>query len=388
MYIYLPYKSDPMKNSTPSRRQFIKQSTMAAGTLMAMPLVSDAGIFNTSFDDTIRVALIGCGGRGTGAAMQAMLSKQNVKLVAMADAFRDRLDECYNALTADDISDWSGSTGNIKDKITVTEEHKFVGFDAYQKAMALADVVILTTPPGFRPVHFEAAVNLGKHIFMEKPVATDPAGIKKVLEVAEKAKQKKLNVVVGLQRPNQRNNDAPESDSEPLTLTRQQFQEMVKAEASKLAPTLKEQNAEIERRQGVVQSLAKTWGQERFDELSSDLDDAFGGLSDSSGRPKPAIEAVFEADEPAKVIEYLADPDNADEAERIARMSAIQAGKAIARLEDKLKADAAKAKPQPSKQPPPLESVRSQGGVPSAPDPSDTKAWIRYHNEQERKGLA
>ena len=200
MYIYLPYKSDPMKNSTPSRRQFIKQSTMAAGTLMAMPLVSDAGIFNTSFDDTIRVALIGCGGRGTGAAMQAMLSKQNVKLVAMADAFRDRLDECYNALTADDISDWSGSTGNIKDKITVTEEHKFVGFDAYQKAMALADVVILTTPPGFRPVHFEAAVNLGKHIFMEKPVATDPAGIKKVLEVAEKAKQKKLNVVVGLQR--------------------------------------------------------------------------------------------------------------------------------------------------------------------------------------------
>lgn len=200
MYIYLPYKSDPMKNSTPSRRQFIKQSTMAAGTLMAMPLVSDAGIFNTSFDDTIRVALIGCGGRGTGAAMQAMLSKQNVKLVAMADAFRDRLDECYNALTADDISDWSGSTGNIKDKITVTEEHKFVGFDAYQKAMALADVVILTTPPGFRPIHFEAAVNLGKHIFMEKPVATDPAGIKKVLEVAEKAKQKKLNVVVGLQR--------------------------------------------------------------------------------------------------------------------------------------------------------------------------------------------
>lgn len=190
------------------------------------------------------------------------------------------------------------------------------------------------------------------------------------------------------QRPNQRNNDTPESDSEPLTLTRQQLQEMVKAEASKLAPTLKEQNAEIERRQGVVQSLAKTWGQERFDELSSDLDDAFGGLSDSSGRPKPAIEAVFEADEPAKVIEYLADPDNADEAERIARMSAIQAGKAIARLEDKLKADATKAKPQPSKQPAPLESLRGQGGSVKGPDPSDTKAWIAWRNEQERKGIA
>ena len=190
------------------------------------------------------------------------------------------------------------------------------------------------------------------------------------------------------QRTNRGNNDASGSDSEPLTLTREQLQEFVKAEAEKLAPTLKEQNAEVERRQGVVQSLAKTWGQERFNELSSDLDDAFGGLADSSGQPKPAMEAVFESDEPAKVIEYLADPENAEEADRIARMSAIQAGKAIARLEDKLKADAAKAKPQPSKQPPPLESVRGQGGVPSAPDPSDTKAWIRYRNEQERKGLA
>ncbi len=190
------------------------------------------------------------------------------------------------------------------------------------------------------------------------------------------------------QRTNRGNNDASGSDSEPLTLTREQLQEMVKAEAAKLAPTLKEQNAEVERRQGVVQSLAKTWGQERFNELSSDLDDAFGGLTDSSGRPKPAMEAVFESDEPAKVIEYLADPENAEEADRIARMSAIQAGKAIARLEDKLKADAAKAKPQPSRQPPPLESVRGQGGAPGAPDPSDTKAWIRYRNEQERKGLA
>lgn len=189
------------------------------------------------------------------------------------------------------------------------------------------------------------------------------------------------------QRPNQRNNDTPESDSEPLTLTRQQLQEMVKAEASKLAPTLNEQNAEIERRQGVVQSLAKTWGQERFDELSSDLDDAFGGLLDSSGRPKPAIEAVFDADRPADLIEYLADPDHSDEAEAIARMNPVQAGKAIARLEDKIQAARAKGKPQPSKQPAPLESVRGQGGSVKGPDPSDTKAWIAWRNEQERKGL-
>ncbi len=189
-----------MKPSTPSRRDFIRQSTLAAGSLMTLPLVSKAEFFNTSADDTIKIALIGCGGRGTGAAMQAMLSKQNVKLVAMADVFRDRLDECYKSLTADDISDWSGGAGNIKDRVIVKEENKFVGFDAYKKAMLMADVVILTTPPGFRPLHFEEATKLGKHVFMEKPLATDPAGIKRILDAAEVAKQKKLNVVVGLQR--------------------------------------------------------------------------------------------------------------------------------------------------------------------------------------------
>ncbi len=190
-----------MENNLKSRREFMKQSTLLAGGLAAMPLASKAGsFFNSSPDDTIKVALIGCGGRGTGAAMQAMLSKQNVKLVAMADVFRDRLDDCYNSLMVDDLTEITGTPGNIKDKIAVTGETKFVGFDAYLKAIPLADVVILTTPPGFRPLHFEEAVKQNKHIFMEKPVATDPAGIKKVLEVAAIAKQKKLNVVVGLQR--------------------------------------------------------------------------------------------------------------------------------------------------------------------------------------------
>jgi predicted dehydrogenase len=182
-----------------SRRDFLKNSALATGGLLTIPLASNAGYF-TSVDDTIKVALIGCGGRGTGAAMQALLTKQNVKLVAMADAFRDRLDECYNALMSDDLSDWSGVTGNIKDRILVKDETKFVGFDAYQKAIPLADVIILATPPGFRPIHFEEAIKQGKHVFMEKPVATDPAGVKKVLDVAALAKQKKLNVVVGLQR--------------------------------------------------------------------------------------------------------------------------------------------------------------------------------------------
>lgn len=187
------------ENVNPTRRTFLKNSALATGGLMAMPLMSNAGYF-TSVDDTIKVAVIGCGGRGTGAAMQALLTKQNVKLVAMADAFRDRLDECYEALMQDDLSDWSGVAGNVKNKIAVTEDTKFVGFDAYKKAIPLADVVILTTPPGFRPIHFEEAVRLGKHVFMEKPVATDPVGVKKVLDAAAIAKQKKLNVVVGLQR--------------------------------------------------------------------------------------------------------------------------------------------------------------------------------------------
>ncbi|MCU0398101.1 MAG: Gfo/Idh/MocA family oxidoreductase [Cyclobacteriaceae bacterium] len=187
--------------ATTSRREFVKQSTLLAGGLMTAPaLAGSTSFFNTSADDAIKVAVVGCGGRGTGAAMQALLTKQNVQLVAMADAFRDRLDECYNALMSDDISDWSGATGNVKDRVKVTEETKFVGFDAYKKAIPLADVVILATPPGFRPIHFEEAIRLNKHVFMEKPVATDPAGVKQVLTAAEQAKQKKLNVVVGLQR--------------------------------------------------------------------------------------------------------------------------------------------------------------------------------------------
>lgn len=177
-----------------SRRDFVKQSTALAGGLLVLPKLAGANFFSGA-DDVIKIALIGCGGRGTGAATQALSTTQNVKLVAMADAFRDRLDDCYKTLTSDDAD-----APKVKARVDVPEEHKFTGFDAYKKAIALADVVILTTPPGFRPIHFEEAVNQNKQIFMEKPVATDPAGIKRVLDAAALAKQKKLNVVVGLQR--------------------------------------------------------------------------------------------------------------------------------------------------------------------------------------------
>jgi predicted dehydrogenase len=118
----------------------------------------------------------------------------------MCDAFRDNLDNCYKTITADDMSETTGKPGNFKSRIDVPEERKFTGFEGYKKAIALADVVILATPPGFRPIHFEEAIAQNKHVFMEKPVATDPAGIQRVLATAAIAKQKKLNVVVGLQR--------------------------------------------------------------------------------------------------------------------------------------------------------------------------------------------
>ena len=182
-----------MKNQQQSRRDFVKSGSLLAGGLLAMPLASRAGGLFPGNDDTIKVALVGCGGRGTGAAVQALSTKQNVKLVAMADAFQDRLDDSVKSITR-------ALQRNKNEGRLDVGTNKFVGFDAYKKAIPLADVVILATPPGFRPIHFEEAVNQNKQIFMEKPVATDPVGIRRVLAAAEKAKQKKLNVVVGLQR--------------------------------------------------------------------------------------------------------------------------------------------------------------------------------------------
>lgn len=173
------------------RRDFVKQTSMLAGGLLALPILSKANYFSGS-SDVIKIALVGCGGRGTGAATQALSTKENVQLVAMADAFPDRLNDSYNNIKE--------ALGDKASRVNVPEKNKFIGFDGYKQAIALADVVILTTPPGFRPIHFEEAIRQGKHVFMEKPVATDPAGIKRVLEAAAIAKQKKLNVVVGLQR--------------------------------------------------------------------------------------------------------------------------------------------------------------------------------------------
>jgi len=173
-----------------SRRSFIKKTSTIASGLIAVPL-SIEGMANVYGNKKLKLSVIGCGGRGSGAVVQALTADENVELVAMADAFRDRIDMSLKGIQ----EHFDGSK-----KISVKEKNKFVGFDAYEKAIDLADVVILTTPPGFRPYHFEYAINANKHVFMEKPLATDPVGVRKVLEMAKIAKQKKLNVVVGLQR--------------------------------------------------------------------------------------------------------------------------------------------------------------------------------------------
>jgi predicted dehydrogenase len=192
-------KNDASKLTNPNRREFLRQGSMLAGGLIAAPLISNANYFSGA-DDVIKIVLVGCGGRGTGAASQALLSKQNVRIVAMADAFRDNLDACYKSLTSDEMAESIGGRAILNTRVDIPEERKFTGFDGYLKAIALADVVVLATPPGFRPIHFAEAIKQNKHVFMEKPVATDPAGIQSVLATAAIAKQKKLNVVVGLQR--------------------------------------------------------------------------------------------------------------------------------------------------------------------------------------------
>jgi len=181
---------DTLKNYETSRRSFVQKTALATSGLLTVPLSVEA-MANVYGAKKLKLALIGCGGRGSGAAVQALTADENVELVAMADAFADRIEKSLNGIK----EHFDG-----KKKIDVKEKNRFVGFDAYKKAIDLADVVILTTPPGFRPYHFEYAIANDKHVFMEKPVATDPVGIRKVLATAKIAKAKKLNVVVGLQR--------------------------------------------------------------------------------------------------------------------------------------------------------------------------------------------
>ncbi len=171
----------------PSRREFLKTSSRAAvaGALVAPFVLTSRS--RAEEGPVLRVGLIGCGGRGTGAASQALLAHPGNRLVAVADAFEDRLQQSLQTLRT-----------NHPSQVSVEPDHCFVGLDAYLKLMATdVDVVLLASPPGFRPSHLKAAVDAGKHVFAEKPMAVDAPGVRSVLESARAAKARGLALVAG-----------------------------------------------------------------------------------------------------------------------------------------------------------------------------------------------
>lgn len=178
---------------SPTRRDFLKTTTTAA---LASAMAPAAGAFagqRASGSDAIRIGVIGCGGRGTGAVEDAINSSPGVTLVAMGDVFPDRLASSRTRLIE-----------KFGKAIEVTPDRSFTGLDAYQKVIASdANYIILATPPGFRPAHLAAAVSAGKNIFTEKPVAVDGPGIRAVLEVYETARAKGLGIATGTQRRHQ-----------------------------------------------------------------------------------------------------------------------------------------------------------------------------------------
>jgi len=181
----------PRKKKTPtSRRDFIKKSSLLVAGGAVSGNLSVARGAHAFGDDTIKIGLIGCGGRGTGAASQAMNTAGPTRLVAMTDAFEDRLQASLRGLKS-----------QHGDKVDVPKEQQFTGFDGYKSVLECdIDLVIMATPPGFRPLHFEAAVAANKNIFMEKPVAADAPGVRRVLAANAIAREKNLAVAVGLQR--------------------------------------------------------------------------------------------------------------------------------------------------------------------------------------------
>lgn len=188
---------------TPSRRDFIKSSSaLVVGGAMLGTGLDIARAAHVGGSDEIKVALVGCGGRGNSAALQALETQGPVTLWAMADAFAQRLASGLEQIQRELAKGRSeGKPLFAESRVEVPPERQFVGLDAYQKAIdSGVDLVILATPPGFRPMQFEAAVKAGKHVFMEKPVAVDGPGIRRVLAANAEAKKKNLMVAVGLQR--------------------------------------------------------------------------------------------------------------------------------------------------------------------------------------------
>ena len=202
-------------STTLNRREFLKNSSLAAAGTAALSQFPFVMTGHAAPDEPIRIGLIGCGGRGTGAVADALgaatdvnypqagyhtenikanasTANKNVKVIALADVFPDRLNACREQLQ--------------KLNMSIPNEMCFTGFDAYKQLLAVAEVnyVILATPPHFRPMHLQAAIEAGKNAFVEKPVAVDGPGVRQVLKAGELAKQKNLGIVAGTQRRHMR----------------------------------------------------------------------------------------------------------------------------------------------------------------------------------------
>jgi len=184
-----------MESRSYSRRSFLRNSALASGG--AFTIVKAEQVRGVS-KAKLKAGLVGCGGRGTQAVENILEGCPNVEVVAMADIFEDRLERSIRRLKEDP------KLGAIRQRVTVDAEHRFVGFDAYKKVLASdIDIVILATPPGYRPEHFEAAVNAKKHVFCEKPFGTDPVGVRRFMAAAKKSEELKLTVKSGAQRRSQ-----------------------------------------------------------------------------------------------------------------------------------------------------------------------------------------
>ncbi len=182
-----------MNERIPSRRDFLKKSSAAVAAATALGSLSLSRGVHAAEANQMKIALIGCGGRGTGAAADCLNMNKNVKLVAVADAF------------ADNAKGTAALLGKqFGDRVDLPAERIFSGFDAYQKAIdSGVDMVLIATPPGFRPIHYKAAIAAGKHVFMEKPCCVDAPGFRSLMETNKLADEKNLKVGVGLQRHHQ-----------------------------------------------------------------------------------------------------------------------------------------------------------------------------------------
>src|ERR1039457_4660281 len=182
-----------------SRRSFLQKSSTGgaaaaavAFTIIKPELVRGAG------KETLKAGLVGCGGRGTQAIVDLMQGTENVNLVAMGDLFEDQLEKSLAKIRSQKDYD------SYKDRIKIDPERHFTGFDAYKKVLASdIDIVMLATPPGYRPMHFEAAVEAKKHVFCEKPFGTDPVNVRRFMAAAKKSEELKLTVMSGAQRRSQ-----------------------------------------------------------------------------------------------------------------------------------------------------------------------------------------